>query len=225
MSDSRDRQAEARKTQQSFYASAWDTNVCTVKVDIHTLPNQPDITYPLNEHKEKFRFDWYARWPWLDWTDGMQRVLSHPCSIISALHIRLLFTSAQPVYTSTSFNCWHDATRRFAKQKESDSHREALSNWSLYLAKTNVHVQLVEQAAAAQKKESADVIKTFVHNPLFGATRSSYPWAWEWRKFLRVAQTALRRWRGNIVLVAADASIYKSRYSKWVFAADGARFS
>jgi len=123
-----------------------DSGVSGVRLD----PSQPNIAYPENERKEKFQYRWYERWPWLDWNNSLQRVFCHPCSMMSVLRIRLLSKSAQSAFTSVGVNCWHDASRRFNKHEESDAHREAVSKWTSYLANTNVHVQLIDHAAAEQ---------------------------------------------------------------------------
>jgi hypothetical protein len=54
---------------------------------------------------------------------------------------------------------WHDASRRFNKHEESDAHREAVGKWAAYVANTNVHVQLVDQAAAEQVRNQNMLLK------------------------------------------------------------------
>ena len=104
-------------------------DVGDVKVEIYSSPNQPNVVYPRDERNEKFHYEWFQRWPWLDWNDGIQRVLCHPCSMTNALHIRLLSKAVQPVFTTTGFSNWHDATQRFNKHEESDSHAESLNQF------------------------------------------------------------------------------------------------
>ena len=51
-----------------------------------TQLNQPNITYNQDNQNQSFQYSWYEHWTWLDWNDGMERVLCHPCRIMHILN-------------------------------------------------------------------------------------------------------------------------------------------
>ena len=123
-------------------------------------PNQPSFTFKRDHNNRSFQDQWYKRWNWLDWNEGLERVLCFPCRMVSKVMGQNLFSkTGESAFVDTGFCNWKDATRCFIKHEMSKCHKESVSRWCAYCRGVNVANELSTLHSENQKISQSMLFK------------------------------------------------------------------
>ena len=139
----------------SNYAQLTSCSSTDTVVAVHLEPYQPRKRFPKitdGEQSRSFQYDWFGKWPWLEWDDNRECAFCHPCRMAEKLHFVSFSKKAEGAFSSDGFRSWKVATGSFRKHESSHSHKEAVLKWVHYTKSQPVTAQLSKQVLNDQSQ-------------------------------------------------------------------------
>ena len=121
-------------------------------VDIGILP-----THTSGGRTRKFSLDWYNKFPWLHWHNGL--LLCHPCAVVASQSGLVLTKRIETAFSSRGVACnWEKAMETFGTHNRSEAHKEAVEKLKLMKTNTSV-ILLLDKHASAEQLDSRAALR------------------------------------------------------------------
>ena len=127
--------------------------------EIPDRAHQPFLKFPkrtFGNQQRAFCSSWYAKFPWLHYQEGEDKVYCFHC-LVSNRHHYPVSQKKDDAFIKNGFSNWKRALAKFKKHQLSHSHRQAVE----FVTSTSKNIgEMVNKGYAAQKAENRQILLT-----------------------------------------------------------------